>query len=341
MRDAIASGAGSIWDLVKSKIPKLLHYNYFRAHLAYFLIISIIGGLALWIMESDHDLNWIDAYYTSVSALCVTGLSITDFSAFHLSSQIVTLVLIVVGGGVFTSLFPVIIRRYYYRQLYKNTRLGLNQTTPVLTAQKEPEHRGSLHVVPHALKVEDNIEYLALGELMWVIITYIVGLCVVSTAVLTLYFYAYDNMRNMWEKRTKAGSLSPFYGALFHCVSAFNNAGFSPLSDNLIYFEHDRLVLLTLAFLIAAGNTAYPMLLRFAVWLKSRFVGPKRQQVFQYLLDYPRRCSGWLFPSKQTWTLVVVWFAINFVATAAFSAIEVNMKELGNQRFDYVVVRGM
>lgn len=42
--------------------------------------------------------SFIDALFTAVSALCVTGLTSTDFSQFTLPGQIVTLLLIQMGG---------------------------------------------------------------------------------------------------------------------------------------------------------------------------------------------------------------------------------------------------
>lgn len=234
--------------------------------------------------------------------MCVTGLSIVDFSHFHLASQLVALLLIVIGGAVLLSIAPIIIRRYYYRRLYASNDFRLHQPTPFFGPMRHDKGKSAGDVTPrpavaasivsdtHRLaRVEENLEYMALGELLWVIIGYYVFFNVVSIAILVVYFYTQPSLLDMWKERTKAGDWAPFYGAAFHCISAFNNAGFSPLADNLVYFQNDPLVLIVLSVLIAAGNTAYPMILRLFVCLRARWAGPQRAPVFRYLLDYPRR----------------------------------------------------
>lgn len=50
--------------------------------------------------------------------------------------------------------------------------------------------------------------------------------------------------------------------------------------------------------LILAGNVAFPMLLRFVIWLFSK-MAPKHGRTHEsltFLLDHPRRCFFYLFP---------------------------------------------
>ena len=44
---------------------------------------------------------------------------------------------------------------------------------------------------------------------------------------------------------------------IFHSISAFNNAGFSLFTDNLIGYQHNTLVLFVLSFLIVLGGLGY------------------------------------------------------------------------------------
>lgn len=56
---------------------------------------------------------------------------------------------------------------------------------------------------------------------------------------------------------------------------------------------------LMVSFLILAGNVAFPMLLRLVIWVLSKVV-PKhgrRHETLTFLLDHPRRCFFYLFPS--------------------------------------------
>ena len=70
--------------------------------------------------------------------------------------------------------------------------------------------------------------------------------------------------------------------------------------------------LLLMSFLIVIGNTGFPCMLRFIIWLLSKIVpqGTAVWEELRFLLDHPRRCFTLLFPRKPTWWL----FAILVVA---------------------------
>ena len=59
------------------------------------------------------------------------------------------------------------------------------------------------------------------------------------------------------------------YFGLFHAVSAFNNAGFSLFSDNLVRYRGDLVVNLVVTALIVCGGLGFFVLRE--VWHKRRF----------------------------------------------------------------------
>ncbi|MFD1733666.1 potassium transporter TrkG [Deinococcus malanensis] len=63
--------------------------------------------------------------------------------------------------------------------------------------------------------------------------------------------------------------------ALFHAVSAFNNAGFGLYPDNMIRFAEDPLVLLTTSTLVILGGLGYLALLGVALYLRD----PRRNRL--------------------------------------------------------------
>jgi trk system potassium uptake protein TrkH len=70
------------------------------------------------------------------------------------------------------------------------------------------------------------------------------------TAILTLQFrFAYDES---WGRAVWHG--------LFHAVSAFNNAGFSTYSDNLMGFVVDPLIVIPIMVAIVLGGLGFPVL---------------------------------------------------------------------------------
>ena len=67
-----------------------------------FFSVSFIGSILLYLPMSHMpgmEITYLDAVYTAVSALCVTGLSIVDTATvFNSFGQIVLAVLIQIGG---------------------------------------------------------------------------------------------------------------------------------------------------------------------------------------------------------------------------------------------------
>jgi Trk-type K+ transport system membrane component len=65
-------------------------------------------------------------------------------------------------------------------------------------------------------------------------------------------------------------NLNPWWFGLFHAISAFNNAGFGLLNDNLMKFVTDPVISLTIAFLIILGGIGYPVLIFIHTWLRKK-----------------------------------------------------------------------
>ena len=193
-----------------------------------FSILLTLGTILLCLPVSrtnpDEPPNVLAAAFTAVSATCITGLSVVDTATYWTTfGQGVIMALIQIGGfGIMTlaTLMAILI----------TGRLGLAQS---LTAKSES----------HAM---------TLGELRGIILTVgvtMVALELVVAAALTARFYAvYDH----------ALPQAVWHGA-FHAVSAFNNAGFSLYTDNLMGFAGDPWVLAPICFAIVAGGVGFPV----------------------------------------------------------------------------------
>ena len=90
----------------------------------------------------------------------------------------------------------------------------------------------------------------------------------------------------------------------------FNDLGFTLTPNSMISFQRAVLPLLFGTFLIIIGNTGFPCMLRFVIWLLSKFT-PRESGTWEelkFLLDHPRRCFTLLFPTDATawlfWILV-------------------------------------
>jgi trk system potassium uptake protein TrkH len=61
-----------------------------------------------------------------------------------------------------------------------------------------------------------------------------------------------------------------FYQAVYHAISAFNNAGFSLFSENLMGYQGDLIVNFTIMGLIVHGGIGFIVQYEFLAWLKGK-----------------------------------------------------------------------
>ena len=92
-------------------------------------------------------------------------------------------------------------------------------------------------------------------------------------------------------------------------------------------------MLISTGLFILAGNTAYPIILRAAVWTIWKVLGllPNKdfwdfdRKALKFLLDHPRRCYTNMFPSTHTWWLLGVLLVLNIVDWVMFEILNVSV----------------
>lgn len=94
----------------------------------------------------------------------------------------------------------------------------------------------------------------------------------------------------------------------------------------MVPFQTATLPLLVSGFLIIVGNTGFPCMLRFIIWVTSKRVrhGSGLWEELRFLLDHPRRCFTLLFPSKPTWWLFAVLIILNSIDLILFIVLNVS-----------------
>jgi len=102
---------------------------------------------------------------------------------------------------------------------------------------------------------------------------------------------------------------------------------------SMLPFQTAYPMIVFMVILILAGNTAFPVLLRLQIWIISKVV-PKRSRLHEtlhFLLDHPRRCFMYLFPSHQTWFLFSVLVGLNATDWFFFLVLDI-----GNPAFESI-----
>ncbi|KAI1082279.1 potassium transport protein TRK1/TRK2 [Whalleya microplaca] len=155
-----------------------------------------------------------------------------------------------------------------------------------------------------------GIEYRSLKTLAGVLLLYFWGYT--AFGIITLVPWIVNNNDYYGKIIDDAGQSRVWWG-FFTANSAFMDLGFTLTPDSMNSFNTAIFPLLVMSFLVILGNTGFPIMLRFMIWLLSLVV-PRGSGVWEelrFLLDHPRRCFTLLFPSNATWWLFFILVALN------------------------------
>ncbi|WAJ27242.1 TrkH family potassium uptake protein [Antarcticirhabdus aurantiaca] len=191
--------------------------------------IAVALGTALLMLPVSRagpgGADFVTALFTATSAACVTGLIVVDTPTYWSPfGQGVILVLIQVGGfGIMTG--ATLLGLLVSRRLGLRTRLVAQAETRIL----------SIGDVAPALRLI-LAATLAVEALVWIVLALRLRL-------------AYGEP---WP--------GAIWNGLFHSVSAFNNAGFSTYTDNVMGFASDWLFLGPIMLAVAVGGIGFPVI---------------------------------------------------------------------------------
>ena len=207
-------------------------FSSFRVNPAQVIILSfgsiiLFGSFLIYLpyaRPAGASLRYIDALFTSTSAVCVTGLTVVDTgAAFSRVGQVFLLLLIQAGGlGIMTIAAFIQVSLGSDLSLY-----GRISTASILD-------QGSLK----------NLYTLVRSI---VLITFIVE----ATGVVSLYHHFSGRLPHKTE--------ALFY-SVFHAVSAFCNAGFSLYADNLVHARGSIWVNFVFVSLIVIGGLGFTVI---------------------------------------------------------------------------------
>ncbi|KAF4563220.1 low affinity potassium transporter [Pleurotus pulmonarius] len=169
-----------------------------------------------------------------------------------------------------------------------------------------------------------GVEYRALNALLWIVGAYHIGVQLLSFVVIAPYM-----TQSRWKPAFVPPQLhktlaSPWF-SLFQVVSSYTNTGMSLVDQSMLPFQQAYVMIIFMIFLILAGNTAFPIFLRLVIWIMSKSVpaGSRTYETLQFLLDHPRRCFIYLFPSHQTWFLLTVVLGLTFTDWFFFVVLDI------------------
>jgi potassium uptake Trk family protein len=166
-----------------------------------------------------------------------------------------------------------------------------------------------------------GIEYRSLKSLALILVLYFWGFTFFGIVCLTPWM---TNSKTYGSILDKVSQNKVWWG-FFTTTSSFNDVGFTLTADSMISFQTAIWPLLLMSFLVIIGNTGFPIMLRFVIWVTSTYL-PSESGIYQelkFLLDHPRRCFTLLFPSHATWWLFWILVGLNVVDLVLFIILDV------------------
>ena len=210
---------------------RLLHKNTkspFRIIIFGFLLVSFMGSFLLMLPVSTKTgecTPFLDALFTSTSAVCVTGLVIHDTATYWSNfGQSVIILLIQIGGlGVITvaGAFAILSGR----------KIGLMQRSTMQEAIAAPNVGGIVRRTGFILKTALAVELFG------------------AVLLFPVFFREFGLLKGAWY-------------SLFHSISAFCNAGFDLMGvkapfSSLTDYAGNPVISIVIALLIASGGIGF------------------------------------------------------------------------------------
>lgn len=214
------------------------HFSPTRIFVLSFAGVIITGAILLWFPFSatKGNLRFVDALFTSTSGVCVTGLVVVDVGKdLSTLGQVITIFLFQIGGlGIIT--FSTVFFVLMGRGISFKGR-DIVQSTFLHTPRRD---------------------FIVIAKAV-LVFTFIIE----SLGTLLLFI----RFSNDFPIGTA------LYHAVYNAISAFNNCGYSLFSDNLMGYQGDPIVNLTIMGLIVLGGIGF--IVQYEVLSKLRGIQKK------------------------------------------------------------------
>jgi len=261
------------------------YFNPAQIFILSFLTIIFLGSLLLMMPKATHNgISFIDALFTSTSAVCVTGLIVVDTGTyFTLFGQSIILFLIQIGGlGILTF-------ASYFSYFFKGGSTYENQLT--------------LGEMTNSQKISDVFSTLK----NIIVITAIVEL----VAAILIFFSLDKSLINTFSDKV--------FFSIFHAISAFCNAGFSTLSNSIyetgFRFNYSLQLIIIATFVL--GGLGFPIVVNIIKFFKHKITN-----LFRFSANV-KTYKPWVLNINSRITLVTT-ISLTAIAFILFLILEYN-----------------
>jgi trk system potassium uptake protein len=273
-------------------------------------IAVILAGTALLMMpfatSSGQWNNPIVALFTATSAVCVTGHVVVDTATYFSGvGQFVIMLLVQIGGLGYMTVTTFLL-------LLLGRRFGLKDKIAIQQSLDRRSLQGSNQILR-------------------------------SIVATTMIFELTGAFLLLLEFVPRVGWPKGLWFAIFHSVSAWNNAGFALFSDNLVSYQGSLLLNMVITGLIIFGGIGYEVILELYLMLREKITNSSIRTVrslnFRVAISTTiflllgGTLAIWLIEMRNAQTLGVLgtgqqllaaWFQAVTSRTAGFNTIDVS-----------------
>lgn len=178
-------------------------------------------------------LSFIDALFTAVSAVSVTGLSVVTIHETFNTSGVVALAIIVQIGGVGVMTLGTAL------WILLGKKIGMRERQLIMTDQNQSTLAGIVNLMRQILGLIIIIEFIGM----------------------VLFTFLFLKYYPTWQEA---------YHGFFASVTATTNAGFDLTGQSLIPFRHDYLIQVLTMILITTGAIGFPVLIEVKNFIAER-----------------------------------------------------------------------
>ncbi len=251
-----------------------------------FLVLIFMGSFLLVLPNATYTgISYLDALFTSTSAVCVTGLVVVDTAThFTLFGQTIIMILIQIGGlGILT--FASYFSFFFSGGTTYENQIALSDMT---SSRKLGEVFSTLKYI---ILITFGIELFS-------------GILIYSSI----------------DSKAFSSQSEQLFFSTFHAISAFCNAGFSTLTNSLyetgFRFNYYLQLIIILTFVL--GGLGFPIVVNLLKYLKYKI-----STLFSYSSKRRIKYRPWVLNLNSRITLVTT-LSISFVAFIIFYFLEYN-----------------
>ncbi|MCL2144339.1 MAG: Trk family potassium uptake protein [Endomicrobia bacterium] len=199
-----------------------MNYSPAKTLLSFFLGLIAIGTITLSLPISrnpEAGFSFLTSLFTAASAVCVTGLTVVPINEYFSQAGLTIIMLLVQFGGLGYMFVSMAVALLIGKMALKDRRI--------------------------MQEIFDISSFKDLKKLLIKAVFFVLAIETAGAVILTFIFFREFTF------------FESCYLGIFHSITAFCNAGFSPFADSLVSFSANPLLLYTIASLIILGGLGF------------------------------------------------------------------------------------